>query len=227
MALSSSPNQFEAEVALQKAHHLMTKYNIKTVAEERQSEYALRPVGLAWGKIPSYVSIISNIVKEFYFVKTIRIPYSHVRGMKTTKNGYKTIELFGKPENLEIAEYVFHFLLTQGEILWAKFKSERAFIRGIYSKTSYLTGLYMGYQQKLEDEHDVIEEELDEESYSLIRKGDKVLSEMYNRQHPRIHSIKVARHEGGGFRAGHEAGRNLQFRPGVTNNERTKQRLLN
>ena len=47
MALSGSPNQFEAEVALQKAHHLMTKYNIKAISEERQTEYALRPVGRA------------------------------------------------------------------------------------------------------------------------------------------------------------------------------------
>jgi hypothetical protein len=216
MALGESDNENESKLAMAKAHKLMMKHNLENLDEESRN-YHFRPVGPSTGRIPTYSYTISRIVREFYFVKTIIMSRPSIE--KTDKWGWTNYvkqsgyELFGTVENLDLAEYVFHFLWNQGELAWEEFKKDKTYIKGYYSKASFLSGFYNGYYQKLKDEKPNIE--ADSEDGALIAKGDKILKEMFDKHYGKTRSIRSSGPTSGGYDSGKAAGSKLKFRQGV------------
>ena len=101
MALGESNHKKEAELAITKAHELMVKYNISFKEIPKEDRIFLgRPVGDIMKKVPSYLTILTNLISEYYFVNAIF--------MLNRRGRY--VELFGEPHNLDVAEYVYHFL---------------------------------------------------------------------------------------------------------------------
>jgi hypothetical protein len=166
----------ESKSALSKAYKLMEEHNIASIETERtDNHFIARPVGTTWKKIPTYIKVLANVVSSHYFVKHIFV-----------QRNYGTfIEFFGQTENLDIAEYVFHYLLQEGERQWKDFQKtdeyknryegndsygwvwsqkERDYVqrtrrKSKYSKAAFLEGLYSGYGFHLEATKDKIHEE--------------------------------------------------------------------
>mgnify|MGYP000868127036 CR=1 FL=1 len=215
MNLSSSSNENESNLALTKAYDIMLKFNMSYEDLDEVEDFMSRPVGRDWKKMPSYIHIICDIVEKFYFVNCIIIPYFNLnsgdQARATKAKSYKTMEIFGKSENLDVAEYVFHFLLNQGDVLWEKTKRDckRDGIR--VTKVSFLNGLYRGYFKKMEEEKGEIMAEMDIPSVAIVEAKDKILNDRFRNTYTCTSKVYTKVHYGAGFSEGHEAGKKLSM----------------
>ncbi len=208
-ALGDSPNKHESERALTKAHELSLKYNIELKTNSCESSYAIRLLGPLFKRTPSYIWGITRILNEFYFVQYIRRPYD----IESTKNGRSTkkiIELYGLPNNLDVAEYVYYFLLHNGEIEWKRYKDHNR-LKNNRQKISFLNGLYNGFYNKLTSQNKTLAEEK-----SLIWLGDPGLNDFYRKRNPHI---RTTGHTTKSYRNAHcdgsKVGENMTIRHGI------------
>jgi predicted SprT family Zn-dependent metalloprotease len=111
-------SQEESSLFLGKAQELMIKYQVslhQIYNEQSSTFYTVRPVGPLVDQHKSWLGQIAVMISKFYSVSCIWM---------YAPNGKRRIEFYGTPENLDIAEYVFHALITQAEYLWEQFKNE-------------------------------------------------------------------------------------------------------
>ena len=213
LALSQSPNHHEAELALQKAQELTLRYNIGQV--DIQCDYSYRIIGPAMKKMPHYIRSVVGIISKHYFVEAINCFHAHENSM------YRQMEIYGSLENLDMAEYVFYYLLHQGNIEWQEYRRKWGTSVSRMKRT-FLEGLYHGFCQKLDEEKARLEEE-----FALIWTGDPALNEFFNEQHPDVviksYSKRVNAEVHG---AGQERGRQLKVRPGLNRASKSEGRLL-
>lgn len=178
LALGGSPNRFESEAALRKAQYLALKYNVDLL-DGPAPRYEFRLVGKPAKRIPSYTWLVTKIVCDHYFVLYICRPCDDQRQL-LDGGRYQVIELYGTPENLDLAEYVYQYLLHQGELEWRAYK-ESGGLRNNRQKLSFLTGLYQGFIETLERRRAELAEER-----SLVWLGDPELRAFYRRRNPRV-----------------------------------------
>jgi hypothetical protein len=212
LSLGQSDNDHEAELALAKAHELCLKYNIQQ--QSKKSNYSFRLVGPVMRRVPSVMYRVANIVSDFYFVQYICNRYRCLPGSDLPRQQF---ELYGTRENLDLAEYVFYFLLNQGELCWHRFKAAHK-LRGNGKRLSYLRGLYEGFSDKLERRQRLLQTEK-----ALVWLGDPKLEAFYSTRNP---SVKLAYSSSRIFRDAHEAGMadgaQLEVSPGINRGEGQK-----
>jgi hypothetical protein len=215
LALGQSDNDNEAELALAKAHELCLKYNIEQ--QSATSDYSLRLVGPVMRRVPSVMYRVANIVSDFYFVQYICNRYRCLPGSDLPRQQF---ELYGTRENLDLAEYVFYYLLNQGELCWQRFKATNR-LQGSSKRLSYLRGLYEGFSDKLARRHQALRTEK-----ALVWLGDPDLDAFYATRNP---SVKFTYSRSRIYRDAHEAGMadgaRLEVSPGINRGE-SRGRLL-
>lgn len=110
----------ESQLFLNKAQSLMIKYNIDANTihgiEHNNTFYAFRPVGPIVDGHRAWLGFLANMVCDYYNVSCIWIHCS---------NKQMRLEFYGTPDNLDIAEYVFHALITQAEYLYEQYKQQK------------------------------------------------------------------------------------------------------
>ena len=121
------------------------------------------------------------------------------------------IELYGTKENLDIAEYVYYFLLNKGKLLWLSYKDESA-LSNDKLKLSFLQGLYNGFYTKLEKQHIKLTQEK-----ALIWLGDRKLDAFFRQRNPRVRKVShVTHHDHHARAAGQKVGKKLDVHPGLS-----------
>jgi hypothetical protein len=138
----------------------------------------------------------------------------------------KRIEFFGTTDNLDVAEYVFHALLTQAEDLWNEYKTNHQEKykndpdykyqnqHSRISKRAFMQGLVNGYTSKLNKEKTIIFNTISPDDKALISTGDKMLREAFDKKyHPCSHHVGCS--NGKGYWDGHTAGSKLTLAQGV------------
>lgn len=212
-----SVTEAEGEIFLQKAQELMLRYNLEIADIVNTGEFFVqRPVTAEISPWPTYLSSIGYLMSQFYNVQ-------YIRCFANGKAGY--LEYFGTPGNVDIAEYITHVLLQQGESLYKDFlkahRQRRA--SGFYcrnaSKAAFMSGLIEGYRQKLAAQKAVILSQMKtevngEHKCVLVSTSKRVLDEKYKSVYnPKYKSMPGPRGEG--FSNGREAGGRLTINPGV------------
>jgi len=145
LSLAGSPNENEALLAMQKANELIEKYNIERIEQNRAAGYAYAIINHKKKRIENYQRRICSILQEHFFVNMV---YSYLYDPVTTET-HRTIELLGTTENVQIAEYVYHFLMNQMEILWkSQLRKKKTPLSK--NKRSYRLGVLKGFQDKLD-----------------------------------------------------------------------------
>ena len=127
-----------------------------------------------------------------------------------TASQQSVILIHGTPENLDLAEYVYHFLINQGEIEWRQYRA--ASLRKGERRDHFLYGLYTGFAARIGAERRELERQ-----HALVLKRDAVLEDFFDLLHP---SVRRSKGRGLGldqstFAAGQAAGRQMQIRPGL------------
>ena len=184
LALGQSTNHHEAEQALAKAHELALRYNVRMIESAPTRAHRFRKVGLMYKRIPAHVWAVANLVSDFYFVHYVAHVYCGRHEM--LQEGNRQIELYGTEQNLDMAEYVFYFLLRQGEREWRVFRESRPNIKGRRDKTSFLRGVYAGFRSKLDAERHALATEK-----ALVWTGDPSLDAFFKAHNPHVSTRTV------------------------------------
>jgi hypothetical protein len=145
--------------------------------------------------------------------------FTHAFDAKTCME-YRALDLIGSRENVELAEYVYHFLRHKADALWqAHRKSTRAPAR---HRADFLIGLFDGLDEKLSTPV------LNVEEMALMRTGDGGLVEYRDRLYP---TLRTTYSTAGGYDArawhsGRAEGRNITIHRGVGQDAGNRGKLL-
>ena len=216
LALAESPNQHEAEAAAIAAQRLMLKHNLEVRRDARARGYAWKHLGTPSGRITEAERILAMVLGKHFFVEVIWVP---VYRPLEAKRG-SVLEVCGSPSNLEIAEFVHHFMLGTAERLWEEHKAQLG-IRSNRDRRTFLAGVMAGFAEKLgrgAEQH---------KAEGLVWKRDADLSTFLRARHPHVRHV---RHTGArrndAFSHGRQAGRKIVLHRGVRGAAENRGRLL-
>ena len=201
LSLASSSNENEAKAAAAMASKLMIKHNISAQEVNTEKTYTEHTVN-EQKRTPTEAKYILNILNDYFFVKAF---VSRNRLTNTTK-----CLLMGTPENVEIASYVFDYLVRSFRDTWNDYKKENK-TNGT-SKQAFYFGLYEGLQEKLKAAKVEVETEI-----GIAVVPDAGISRWLNERGVQVRksSSKVSTNDSDALSAGQYAGKNMEIRPGV------------
>jgi len=205
LALATSQNQHESELATIKSNELLLKYNLSERElyrdpEGTDEELLLKRI-FKHHKTSAKTHAIAQILRTF-FVETV---YS--RG-----SDYVYLEIFGKKSNVAIAEYVGFFLENEFDRLWEHARNTQIGLKGLASKNSFYYGIAKGYCQKIEALNQMGGSE---QTHGLIMIQND-LKEAAKMPYPSVRqTVSRNRHCPKAAQLGTQAGRNLQIKQGI------------
>jgi len=214
MALGESSFKGESESALTKAYELMERYKIRVARKQEPGKtFISRPLGVLFRKMPNYVWAIGRLLNEFYNVRYIQMhhydeKYRHM----------KYIEIFGEPHHLEIAEYVFYFVIFEAERQWEEFKQSKDFVKGVHGKIAWIREFINGFWRKLQDQQCKMKkriETIEEACQSLVVQYDQILEGRYRSNYPNMKHISTITTRYRSGTGGYEAGQKTNLRTAV------------
>lgn len=212
LALATSDNAHERELATLKANQLLLEHNLdlsKTSSSDDEVVYVKR-VLTASRKSAKHVAIY-EILKTF-FVSPV---FNHGRGIFY-------LEVIGDKTSVELADYVAHFLDTELEVLWKETQKENPMMKGASSKNSFFNGVAKGYVEKIEKQKSTLA--TGQDIVAIEKNIQKYLRIVY----PRIghSSLSGGMHNGDAHSAGKLKGSNLSIKPALNSGGSSKQFLL-
>ena len=221
LALCGSSNEHEALIAMKKVRELYSKYNIDRLRSPSEiSDFGYKIINHQKKRIPQHQSVIAGILMEHFFVEVVFSDEYDPESHQT----YKTMEILGQKHNVNMAEYVYHFLLRSIETLWLSFKKQGK--KGVVAKRSYYLGVLEGFSQKLRKEATMRTEkgvswQLDDSSSevkSLVALCDKELKSYLAYRFPRLCKRRsgASKRDMDSYAAGKKEGQDLVLRKGVT-----------
>jgi len=209
LALAESDNRHEAEAAAAAAQRLMLKHNLEHVAETSAAgevRYGFRHLGRVTGRVTEWERRLGNVLREHFFVDIIWVPAYRPDEQKRGS----VMEAIGSRENLDLAAYVYDFLVRTGERLWSTHKRAHA-IAGNTDRRAYLAGVMSGFAQKLALQAKAHKAE------GLVWVPHAELASYTKKRHPYLRTISHRGHrQRDVFAHGQKAGRELVLHKGVT-----------
>ena len=144
LALAGSANEHEAALAMEKASQLMARHNLRHIQEDLHSEFASLIINSKSKRLERWQQKICAILLHFFYVRVVTASLYD----PLTDTHHKTIEIFGRQENVAIAEYCYAFLAGQLASLWQQNRA-RISSKGLRARNSYYLGLLQGFYDKL------------------------------------------------------------------------------
>jgi hypothetical protein len=198
------------------AQRLMLKHNLEEIARGPGEAVGYRHLGRPTGRSTEAERILANILSSHFFVDAIWVPvWRAVEGKRGS-----VLEICGRPENLEMAEYVYSFLMSTASRLWVEHRRTLA-TKSNRDRRAYVAGVMAGFRSQLQEQAQKNAEQ------GLVWIGDPAVGEMFHRRHPHV---RWTRHVSSrGTRAherGVEAGRRIVLHRGVGEGSSGEVRLL-
>ncbi len=216
LSLAQSENANEAEAAMAAAQRLMLKHNLSQEALRERSHYVVRHLGVPSGRVPEHERIVGAILAEFFFVEVLWLAVWRVREARQGS----LLEICGSEENVELAEYVYHFLERSAESLWRSHRLSHG-IRGNRDRRRFYAGVMNGFYKKLRGQQAEVQRE------GLVWRGDPKLQAFFSARHPRTQLISYGRRTlDETYLAGRQAGSELVLHRGLAGRTRSEGRLL-
>ena len=204
LALGESSNPHEAELALQRARDLALKHQIPLL-KEKQQEFSFRPIGPLKKKMPNHYGQIICLLRDFYFVEVLKTYREFGDEI------YYQFEIYGSVESLELAHYVFDFLIEEGEYLWRVAQHYEG-LKGLRAKNSFFFGLYQAFREKLEGEQLASRADLE-----LIHIGREQVKEFFYERNKNVRRQQSRSRlvDPKALAQGQEQGRKMSIRQGI------------
>jgi len=147
LSLATSDNENEAKAAAEKAVEILLKHNLSMQQVQDQSNYEKNVLSIKSRKPPEYTFIMA-ILDIHYFV---RIIYSR-------RNNQTVTFILGEDTNVQVATYVYSFLLRKFRELWSVYKKRTG--KGSGSRRAYYWGLYSGIMTQLDSKKISVQKEV-------------------------------------------------------------------
>ncbi|MCB0350857.1 MAG: DUF2786 domain-containing protein [Bdellovibrionales bacterium] len=210
LSLGASANEFEAHLAMERVRELYAKYNLKNIEAHDQDQFVHLVITHGKKRLESWQQRTVSILLEHFFVKAL------ICRQFDAKTGEKVqaIELIGTRENVEMAEFVYHFLLQQVEFLLNGSLKRGSPLRRA-ERSSFRLGVLDGFDKKLKTSlevkvSNVVETNIISRALEKFKNDvhlDYYVSEIYPRLHSRRSSSVQVYDEA--FSAGHVAGKTI------------------
>ena len=187
LALAGSSNENEAELAALRARELMCRHKLD--ASHGEPRWGYKTLGEPWKRRPRWLYIISNILKNFYDVETLwlsEFDFEYDREVHGGRTVAKVLEVTGTPAAVAVAEYVYDFLIREGERRLEDYRRKGG-RTSMTARTNFLLGLHDGFRSKLQEQTEALER--DPEQTALVLVKDPKLSEFFHARYPRIHFV--------------------------------------
>ena len=185
LSLANSPNENEAQAAMQKAHQLLMKYNIDLVELDQKRRFEMRCLGKVKGRHTSAELWLGSLLGRFFFVEVLWVQsYDAHRDQVGT-----VMQIYGTPENLDMASYVYDYLTQVLDDLWKRYRKEQQ-IKNNRERQRYFAGVLAGFYQKLESQAQTLAN-----SQALVWQGDAQLQAYFKYVNPQVQT-----RQGGGVR---------------------------
>lgn len=218
MALASSCNENEAILAMQKVRELYSRYNIDRLREAAAPQQVFVVINHKQKRVPQHQSMIASILTSHFFVEVI---FSSLFDAEACTS-YKVLEIMGSAENVQMAEYVYHFLNGQLPLLWSRYQKESGVTA--QSRRSYYLGVLTGFDEKLR--RDSVHVSRSGTTWSiaaadmnaLVLKADQELRAYVKFRHPRLVTRRWGGklHDSGSFEQGKREGARLTINKPIT-----------
>lgn len=148
LALSESANEHEALLAMRKARELLDQHRLSTPGE--RSEYCSLVINLGRRKVSSHHRAIASLLMDHFQVEVVLASTYDAAACDT----FKCLDLIGRPGQVKVAEYIFHFLENRLMRLWENQRRLRSG-GGRTGGNSYRLGVLNGFREKLAGERKV------------------------------------------------------------------------
>lgn len=215
LALSESANEHEALLALRKARELIDLHGLPQAGEP--SVYCSLVISLKSRQIAGHHRAIAALLIDHFQVEVVlATTYDAAAGAD-----YRCLDIIGRPGQVKVAEYLFHFLTNRLEMLWEKQRQLRPGA-GRTGKNSYRLGLLKGFREKLAGAKKELNsgEKPGPNSNAAnlpVRRNDPERDRFLAGRYPKLRSsrgrsVSIDPEQ---YRAGQEAGRNLELRAGL------------
>lgn len=148
LSLANSPNEHEAKLATEKANELLIKFNLsmQDVSKESQKEY-----------LEKTVEDSKRRSAESYHVTQIIVSHFFVKALMRTVNRRTTVYFLGEATNVQIASYVYSYLIRAYRECWEKHRE--LYDSPVKAKHSYYSGLSYGLSEQLKVKRKSVEAE--------------------------------------------------------------------
>ncbi|NRA64019.1 MAG: DUF2786 domain-containing protein [Pseudobacteriovorax sp.] len=155
-ALSQSSNENEAFLAMHMAKKLQEKFQIEPSNLSDSEDYTFRRICHEKKSIPHHQLRLASLLCEHYLVDIV-FQTSYCAKKTTT---YKSLEIIGRKENVELAEYLYFYVWNRLPLMWQAYKRQAG---AGANRKSYLLGVIAGLAEKLESdkEHNLSQQEVE------------------------------------------------------------------
>lgn len=199
LALAGSPNEHEAAGAMRMAQRYLVKYNLSFAEVDDDRSYRIHYLGRCSARVQEYEYTLAHLLQEHFFVLVL---WTFSYDPRANRRG-RTLQISGAPQNVEVADYVYHYVMDMAASLWKERRRLPQPERG--TKLQYLAGVLSGLHEKLDRQKQRLTKE-----YGLVWRGDAQLEEFYRRVNPRISTVSGSGVErGSGYYDGVRDGREI------------------
>lgn len=225
MALTESANEHEALSAIRKARQLMGRHNLSNWPSRKKTRYISTLINLKRKRLANYHKLICSILTGNFQVQIVLTPLYDAHDL----TNYKCIDILGCRENVQVAEYVFHFLLERLPALWRNHHGNNSGSRT--DKNSYWFGVLKGFREGLENQPpDRTELGAGKESAPTTLPAlhnDQAMVDFVAERYPRLRNTRrgTSRINPEHFAAGRKDGQQLKLAKGVAGSHMPPKRL--
>jgi len=218
LALAESPNVHEAEVAMSRAKDLMERYETDLGIHDHDFCYD-------WLRKPrkqksAAQKMIGGLLTRFFGVSVIWVPSK----MIFPPHDVWLFEVMGTRANLEVASYVYDYLVRELEVLWKEQRRANPQIKGRSLKRDFQLGVLRGLKERLRADETPVDPE-DSHGALVLLKREK-LQGFYEDRHPNVRKTRTLHYRRTeAYEAGFREGKNLDIRKGLQERKAGPKRL--
>lgn len=215
LALAESANEYEALLAMRKARELLDQHRLPLPGE--RSEYCSLVINLGKRRVLSHHRAIASLLMDHFQVEVV-LAFTYDAALCDT---CRCLDIIGRPSQVKVAEYIFHFLENRLKRLWEYQRRLRPG-GGRSGGNSYRLGVLKGFREKLAGERKAAS---DGGSTAAPTPAERLPARLTDPErdrfltcrYPRLRSSRgrsiTVNHEH--YRAGREEGRRLELRAGL------------
>ncbi len=206
MALAESPNLYEAEAAMAKAHHLIGKYHVHLLESKEVRPFFTVSLGRPALRHPAEEYALAHLLQEFYFVRGIWVSFYLLEKGRMGR----VLEISGTLSNVQVASYVHDFVSRFIRSQWQEYNAGKNLNRR--RRTDFALGIIGGFRSKLNSGNG-----RKDSPSALIRLRDPQMDQYMAHKYPRTAKISGGRtrRDPRVLRDGREVGRRLVISKGL------------
>jgi hypothetical protein len=209
LALAGSANEHEALLAMRRARELQTQYRLEGLQDRATSGFVSLELGRGRRRQLPYEGRIGAILVAHFHVRAVFIS----RYNAAMLGQECLLDVMGRREDVQMAEYVYAFLHRSVAELWQSHRKSSG-ARGIRQRNSYIRGVLAGFDEKLSREQADDVPAVDPAPIrALVAREQGALRDYVRSRYPRLTTRRSgARIDTRTFHQGQAEGRKLHLR---------------